>query len=491
MKVRIFPANQTYFRFKISDSTIYDKINDRFSFELPVFLKNKYYEEKLSIIKARNLLHVGLFWEFVEFLESNNIEYSIEGTILQKEKIETQTLQTFIERLKLLMELYQHQFDAVKTVIENKRSVILSPTSSGKSMIIAVLAGYFLCLKKNVGKKFMLIVPNKFLVNQMKMDIISYYRNSDIKIGDYIQCIHSEIPQKERDLTKPIIITTWQSQKGTDFKFEKQFNNEFMSTVEMLVYDEVQYAAARESRYIIESAVDTPYKIGLTGTLYDDNEYKNTIIKGLFGDITQFITTREMIDMGMASELDIYQVKLDFGQEKPADYNGELEAVRESEAYLDYVLKLVGTQCKNGNTLVLHRGVKYGEKALQRFRQLFPGRECYLINGGVLASKRQKIKEILEKKNGIVLFATYGTTSTGVSIQNLQYGVFLEGMKANIKVIQALGRLLRKLDTKSKATVFDFVPCFDKYGSLQDHGAIRLKQYQREEHIIKSLCYKI
>ncbi len=490
--VKIFPVNSTFFRFQITDSEIYNKIVDRFSYELPVFLQTKYSTKKLTIIKANCLLYVGLINDFIEFLEQNEIEYKLEGKIIEKERIEDETLQRFITKLNLFLELYPHQFQAVKSVIENKRRTVLSPTSSGKSLIIAILFGFFLAMRKDPKKKLLLVVPNKLLVNQMYSDMMLYFQKSPFDIKNFIQPIHSEI--KNRDMTKPIIITTWQSQKGTNFKFTDCFNESFMENVEMIIYDEVHFSTATESKQVIESAINAKYKVGLTGTLYDDNEYKNTVIQGMFGEIVSFITTREMIDMGIASDIDIHQIRLKRNYTLPegSGYNEELEYVRGSQKYLDYVVNFVGKNCSGGNTLILHRSIQFGKDIVNTIKRLYPKKVVYVINGSVPAIEREKIRKKLNNENGVIVVATFYTVGTGVSINNLHFGVFVEGMKSNIRVIQAIGRMLRKFASKSKAVLFDFVPCLridmakgSRKGTLIDHADRRVVHYENEQHFFK------
>lgn len=441
-------------------------------------------------------MYVGLLKEFMEFLETNNIQYEFYGNIIDREKISDEILKNFITRLKLCFDVYDHQYSAIKTVIENKRHTILSPTSSGKSLIIAVLMAFFLAMKKDKEKKLLLIVPNKFLVNQMYSDMCLYFSKSGLDLRNYIQPIHSEI--KKRDLTKPIIITTWQSQKGTDFKFLETFNENFMNNVDFLIYDEVHYSTAVESKAVIESAINARYKVGLTGTLFDNNDYKNTVIKGLFGDIVSFITTREMIDLGIASELDIYQIRLKFSDilQSGSGYQDELDFIRKNDAYLKYVVSFVAKNCRDGNTIILHRSILFGKRAKEMMNKLFPKIKTYVINGGIPASEREKIRHKLADENGVVIFATYDTTSMGVSINNLHYGCFLEGMKSNIRVIQSIGRLLRKNYNKERAVLYDFVPVLNiktergyRIGTLSDHGNDRIRHYKSEEHKLKVLEY--
>ena len=487
MKVKIFPENSTFFRFSIANQETYNIIKNGFSYELPPFLKKKFGYSHSNLIKHNSLFYVGLFTRFIEFLEYNNIEYEIQGKIIKKSKIEDKTLDKFINALNLSYSLYPHQYSAIKSVIENKRQVVLSPTSSGKSLIIAVLMSYFLATNKDPEKKCVLIVPNKLLVNQMMFDIKDYFSRSNFPIDKFIQLIHSEI--KDRDLSKPIIITTWQSSKGTASAFEEIFKSDLPTKIHTLLYDEVHYSQAPQSRLVIESACNAEYKVGLTGTLFDDDQYKNDVIQGLFGETCQFIRTRELIDMGFASELDIYTMEINFrDQSLPNEmtYQEEVNFLRESHNYLRFVSGLVSKNCLGGNTLILHRGVQYGMQAKAFFERYNPGVKTYLMNGGVPAKEREAIRQGLVHEKGSVLFATFDTMGTGVSIKNLHSAVFLEGIKSNIKTIQSVGRLLRVNEGKDRAVLFDFVPVFTgRQGFLEKHGMIRQHHYRQEEHNLR------
>ena len=489
--VNILPANKTFFRFSVLDSEIYEGIVNHFSFDTPKYFKTGY--DKISLVKNRCLFYVGLFNEFIEYLERNDIQYKIHGKILEREKISDTVLRNFIDGIKLKHDLHFYQFDAIKSVIENKREVVLSPTSSGKSLIISALLAYFMCKNQNTDKKALVIVPNCFLVNQLFAQIKEYFENS-FPLEKLVQKVHGDIPEKERDLSKPIILTTWQSQRNTNSKFLELFETRFLEKVDMVLYDEVQYSPAKESKSVIESTINASYKVGFTGTLYDDNEYRNTVIKAMFGDVVSSISTREMIDFGFASKIKVYSINLKSSSTyQPMDYFTEVETLKESENYMRYVLSFISKEFSDGNTLVLHRGVKYGMKCAEYFARLNPNRKVYVINGSIKPSERERIRKLLETVTGAVVFATYETTAQGVSINNLNYGVLLEGMKSNIKVLQSLGRMLRKHPEKEYAFLFDFVPEFinkrgDQY--LKQHGDKRLSYYRREQHELEVISKK-
>ncbi len=490
--LEIYPHDETFFQFNVFDNDTFIQIKRHFTYELETYIQKKYNVTHMSILKYDRFLYLGLYEEFIDFLKTKSIKYVIKKQVRNYNKISNKAVTDFVKGLNLIFEPYWYQYEAFATAIENRRQVVLSPTSSGKTLILSMLCGFFLTTRKSKDDKLLIIVPNKTLVDQTNSDIIDYYQKSKIPMSKCIQRIHSEVAGP-LDLSKPIILTTWQSQNGTSAKFYKKFGEDFISNVKYLVYDEVHGSTARVAKEIIESATNTEYRIGLTGTLHDDSEYKNTLIKGLFGDVVQFVTTRQMIDEGKATHLKIFQYPLRLGVLNYAekDYQQEIQIIRDCENYNKYVTSMIGNvSSSDENCIVLYRGLSYGDEILQRVKTLYPNKKVLKINGGVPASARIEIRKRLEKETNIILFATYDTMSTGVSIKNLHIGVLLESMKSSLKVIQTLGRLLRKHKTKKYATLYDIVPIF-KYikdngyvadGYVENHGKHRAYVYKKEKH---------
>jgi len=491
--VEIHECNETYFRFVVRDTETFQKIRRRFTYELSEYFQKKYHITHSTIIQNSEYLYMGLLNEFLEFCYVENIDFVFIGNPKKKNVISPETLTDFVRSLKIKFEPYWYQYEALACAIEARRHVILSPTSSGKSMLGAILSAFFLATEKDQSRKFLLIVPNKTLVDQMFYDIIDYFSTSEINIRKHLQRIHSEV--KDKDLSKRIIITTWQSQKGSNWTFEKQFGTEFMKSVGCLVYDECHLSSAPQSRKIIESATETDFRIGLTGTLHDEDPYKNDVIKGLFGDVVQFIRTKELIEDGFATPVDIYQLIFDFGTTTAdMDYQEELSYFMEDEAYINYCVNLLCKNFEGRNVLGLYRNIQFGERIRAEIQRRFPKKKVLMIHGGVKASERVEIRKKLEKESGYIWLATWETTSTGVSVKNLHAEVFLQSMKKNIKVIQAVGRLLRLHESKKRAELFDLVCRLRKERDgdlrsnvLENHGRYRRKIYESEEFPLKVL----
>lgn len=496
----IRPFNQSYFEIYTLNSKIFKQIQRRFSYKYTYYKQRKPKTIEISLIQANKYVPIGLYYEFIEFLNASNILYDITEEIIKKNKFKYENLLWFINCLKLSIEPYQYQIDAVYDAIINGRNIILSPTSSGKSLIMAILAMFYYVTRTD-NKKVLILVPNKGLVTQLFFEFMGYFRNNpQINCHDIIQPIHGDMPKNQIDLSKPIIISTWQSEDRTSKTFFNQFNMEYLQEIGMLIYDEVHLASATVSKEITSSCVNTKFKIGLTGTLHDDEqEYKNALIKGLFGEIISSISIKEMILGGYSADICIYHLLFDFGVfERKFNYYEELEYIHNNKEFMKYIVEFTIHNLLEGNTIILYKSLEYGQRLKRLFERVMNSKDIHMINGSVDAFKRNEIRKVFEHNTGQVLLGTYDTVSTGFSIKNLHYGVMLESMKSRVKVLQTLGRLLRKHDSKKKAYLFDIVPVLqyirknNKGDTIQEDGYVYKHHLKRIEYFEKEqLDYKI
>ena len=194
------------------------------------------------------------------------------------------------------------------------------------------------------------------------------------------------------------------------------------------------------------------------------------------------VSATELKDKGIITPMDIKVVimnhnDLEFGERmslikksgngKDA-YDLEKAYIHESGKRLDFIKKIV-TKCDN-NTLLLFHTIEYGQKIFNKLKEELTDKDFYYIDGEVSGKKREIIKKEMEITDGKVkvLIASYGTLGTGISIRNLHYLIMADSFKSEQVVIQAIGRMLRLLSGKSKATIFDLVDVFrsDKFNNI-------------------------
>ena len=404
------------------------------------------WDGKIRLIDTKfNTTLVGLIPDILVYCKEQG--YSVELTHAVKSLFTSDfsdaDCHEYIEKCNLPFEPRDYQFEAVRSAIRNKRLAILSATGSGKSLIIYLIARYM----AECGLKTLLIVPTVSLVNQMHSDFTTYAENSPFDVD--ANC-HKIFSGQDKETDKPIVISTWQSLQKLPEKYFQQYD--------AVIGDEVhQYDAAVCSR-ILRCCTNASVRIGLTGTL-DDSKVSELQIKGLFGSVRQFTSTRELMDQNVLADLHIRAVVLRhdpafFKNIDKTKYHDEISYIVENKARNHFLAKLNNKTV--GNTLILFNFVeKQGKPLYEILQRECPDREVYLVYGGTDADMREHVRKLVETKRNITILASYGVFSTGVNAVNLDNVIFASPTKSKIRVLQSLGRGLRRGADKDFCTLFD------------------------------------
>lgn len=416
--------------------------------------------------KQTKLLYRGLLNYVRKFAEERNYPITYQSDFSYN-NVSEEELRDFIKLLKLPLEVRDYQFDAILTAVRQRRKTILSPTSSGKSLIIYVIIMF--CMYKGWVKKPLIIAPTINLVIQMKGDFISY--GCDPKLVHVIHYGH------EKYSAAPIFVSTWQSIVDYGIDYFNQFD--------MFIGDEAHGFEAKSLVSIATRMVNCHYKLGFTGTLKDTVTHR-LIIEGLFGDQMRTITTKEMIDQGYASKFKINIVVLNYPQRyrEKMDYQEELDFLLNYEPRQKFI-KHLATQVK-GSTLVLFQFVrKHGVELFNRIAEIDP-EHTHFVYGGVPGDDREKIRKIImDSKVDEKVVASMGTFSTGVNIPRLRNAIFANPTnKSKIKTLQSIGRTLRLHEEKDVAVLYDVVDNLSYDGNLNyslTHLQKRIEMYDAEQ----------
>ena len=247
--------------------------------------------------------------------------------------------------------------------------MLVSPTASGKSMIIYMLARYY-------PMKKLIIVPTTGLVAQLASDFHEY---------GYADDIHMITAGASKDIDTEITITTWQSIYKLPRKWFEQF--------QVVVGDEAHLFKAKSLTTIMSKLVDCPYKFGFTGTL-DDSQTHKLVLEGLFGPVEKVVTTSELIEQKHLAELKINICILDHSKENKskmarASYRDEVNYIIACKPRNDFLIEL----CKElkGNTLLLYALVeKHGKVLYDMAKEL--DRPIFFIHGGVSGEERNEVR---------------------------------------------------------------------------------------------------
>lgn len=464
------------------------EIKEFFSFFVPGYqwmpaFKRKIWDGKIRLYDTNSgELPAGLIHHLVKFIESRGYNYEfIEtkyGTPLEEERPDPKEVVNFIKDLSLPFDPHDYQFIAIMEALHRTRGILLSPTGSGKSLIIYVLAQYFLHL---IGEgKVLVIVPTTSLVEQMYNDFAQY--------GCKKEYIHRIYSGRDKNFEQPICVSTWQS----IYKLPKDWYNQFG----MVVGDECHGFKSKSLMNIMNKATEAKYRYGTTGTL-DGTQTHELVLQGLFGKTFKVTTTKRLQDSGTLAELSIKRLILNYSAEarkecEEKSYQDEIEYIVTSEKRNRLIRNLALDQ--KGNSLVLFNFVeKHGKPLFDLIRdKAESGRKIFFVSGSVATSDREAIRGIVEKQKNAIIVASLGTFSTGINIRNLHNIIFASPSKSQIRVLQSIGRGLRKSDNEEPTQLYDIIDNIstDKRKNFAWlHGEERLRIYNKEKFNCKT--YKV
>tara|TARA_A100001201_G_scaffold115062_1_gene98693 strand:- start:761 stop:2056 length:1296 start_codon:yes stop_codon:yes gene_type:complete len=357
----------------------------------------------------------------------------------------------------------QYQIEGVYDALRHNRKLLISPTASGKSLMIYALVRYYV----DKGQKILLVVPTTSLVEQMHGDFRDYGWDAD----SYCHKIYSG---REKSNDAPVTITTWQSV----YKLERSFFEEY----NVVIGDEAHLFKSKSLISIMTKLHHAKYRFGFTGTL-DGTQTHKWVLEGLFGPSYKVTRTDELMRQGHLSQLDIQCLILKHPPQKFELYEDEIQYLISHEQRNNFIKNL--TLDLKGNTLVLYARVEAHGKVLYDKINNNKGddRKVFFIHGGVDAEERELVREITERETNAIIVASYGTFSTGINIKNLHNVIFASPSKSRIRNLQSIGRVLRKGKDKTKAVLYDISDdCSTKSrrNYTLNHFIERIKIYNEE-----------
>jgi superfamily II DNA or RNA helicase len=409
---------------------------------------------------------------------ANTLEYPIELDMENiGDPVSTEYVENFAKSLKLQsqekdIEIRNYQIEAVKHAINNGRSLLLSPTASGKSLIIYTLIRYH----QRVDRKQLIIVPTTSLVEQLYGDFQDYSTKDDWRVSENCHRIYGG---KEKTNDYPITISTWQS----IYKYPKSWFDKF----DVIYGDEAHLFKAKSLTTILDKCVNSKYRIGTTGTL-DGSKTHKLVLEGIFGTVKHVTTTKKLMDTSRIAELKIVAMVLDYPESvrksmKDMTYQEEMDWLVSNNKRNIIIRNLSITQ--KGNTLVLFQYVeKHGRIIFDMINnKIGDTRKVFFVFGGTDTDTREQIRAITENETDAIIVASYGTFSTGINIRNLHNIVFASPSKSRVRNLQSIGRGLRKGTDKLSCNLFDIgddLQWKSKKNYTLIHMIERIKLYNEE-----------
>ena len=444
--MKISKINEVYLELEV-DEDVSRELSDYFTFEVPgaKFMpqyRNRMWDGKIRLFSPHNgRIYVGLLPYIKEYCSKNSIEYIMEEGVENDRNVIRESVRDFAESLRPKsrnkpIQFRDYQIDSIWHAIQSDRCLLLSPTASGKSLVIYTLVRYYHLM----NLKTLILVPTTSLVEQMYSDFIDY--------GWEDKYLHRVYAGHDKGSKKPVVISTWQS----IYKLHRPYFAQYGC----IIGDEAHLFKAKSLTDIMAKSGDVKYRFGLTGTL-DGTQTHRLVLEGLFGQVKKIISTKELIDRGTLAKLEIDCIVLKHTEEEAQrvryyTYAEEINYLVSHPKRNKFIEKL----CKSikGNTLLLFQLVeKHGVLLYNELKTL--DRKVFFVYGGTTTETREKIRAITEKETNAIIVASYGTFSTGINIRAINNIVFASPSKSRVRVLQSIGRGLRQSDNKDRVKLFD------------------------------------
>jgi len=487
MKVSIEKLDEVYVRV-FSDPSIEQELSDFFTYEYPGArftpqFRARLWDGKVRLYdQVRKTLYLGLITYVEEFCVRNGYEVEYKNVVSVEHDLSHEDIEDYARSLQPMgrgkpIEIRDYQVEAVRSALNKERTLLLSPTASGKSFII------YTTMRKHLDehRKCIIIVPTTSLVEQLYTDFQDYSSANGWDTSLHCQKLYSGFT---KDFTKDVLITTWQSVYLQPKAWFKQFN--------VIFGDEAHQFKAKSLTTVMEKMDNIRYRIGTTGTL-DNKKVHRLVLEGMFGPVHKVTTTRALMDSGRLSNLNITCVILKYSEEirkaqKNMTYQDEMDFIVSNEARNKFIRNLAVKS--EGNTLVLFQYVeKHGKVLYEAIKnKAHDKRKIFFVYGGTETSDRESIRHITEGESDAIIIASFGTFSTGINIPSIENVIFASPSKSKIRNLQSIGRGLRLKEGKTHCNLYDIADDLHwkswKNHTL-NHAAERYKTYAEEQFEIK------
>ena len=452
------------------EASVAQELCDYFTFQVPGYrfmpaYRMKIWDGNIRLFNIHNRVLYGGLLEYVFiFAEKRNYEVIPDGDWWKPRKIEKN--EKFLSNLKLPFEPRDYQLEGFHHALSYKKCLLVSPTASGKSLII-----YLLVRALNV--KTLIIVPTTSLVSQLYADFQQYG-------WDSAKFCHQVYAGQDKVSDKQVVISTWQS----IYKLQKKIFEPY----KLVIGDEAHGFKSKSLTSIMTKCVNAEYRIGTTGTL-DGTQTHKLVLEGLFGKVYKVTSTAKLIDRKQLASFRVDIIVLKYPdviceQFTKIKYAAELEFIVGHEKRNKYIRNLVLSL--DGNTLLLFRLVKKHGRILYEMikEKIDDNRKTFFVYGGTETDTREQIRTIAESESDAIIVASYGVFSTGINIRNLHNIIFASPSKSRIRNLQSIGRGLRLSETKKETILYDISDdlCWrNRKNFAFQHYKERIKIYDEEK----------
>ncbi len=424
------------------------------AFFMPAYKMGRW-DGKIQFFSRTGKIFTRLLGEIIPYLENWNYQLELRDERPQVAAIQARIGPDWFKKKPehtLGVELRPYQYEAVNSILEQGSGFVIAATGAGKTWMIAALADAM--AEQNL--RTIVIVPSSDLVDQTAATL----RLGQIDVGTY--------SGSGKDHAHMCVIATWQA---------LQNNPNIIKTFQCLVVDEAHGASAKVvGELICDHGAHIPYRFGFTGT-FPKPKIDQMTLHGSIGEIHYRITAADLIRMGYLAKLEIEPIEIqeDVEEEFP-DYGAEKSFISKNEKRLDLLADLIIHKAATyGNTLVLVNSIKQGKELQKRIK------DSVFLHGATENEVRAEWYHSFDNTDDLIVIATYGIASTGISIDRIFCEIMIDAGKSFIRCIQSIGRGLRKSGDK------DEVHLCDIYSNLKwgrKHFRERKKYYMDAQYPI-------
>jgi superfamily II DNA or RNA helicase len=403
------------------------------------------WDGKIAFFQMGGSTYVNLLPEIIPYLDQQGYHLELEDLRDYKTQYDfEQVTETTFEHIMWPdkhpmagqpIVLRDYQVEIINKFLENPQCMQEIATGAGKTLITAALS--YCCEPHG---RTIVIVPNKSLVTQTEAD----YKNMGLDVGVYFG--------DRKEFGKTHTICTWQSLnillKGSRNHEVDITIGEFLQDVVCVMVDEVHMAKADALKTLLTGVMaHVPIRWGLTGTIPKE-DYEFVSLKCSIGDVIGRLSASELQEQGVLANCHVNVLQLvDHVEYK--DYQSELRYLLETEARLEYIAKLVESIRKSGNTLVLVDRIAPGRALIEKIK------DAVFVSGGTKADDRKEQYDDIATMDDKVIVATYGVAAVGINIPRVFNLVLIEPGKSFVRVIQSIGRGIRKAEDKDFVQIWD------------------------------------
>jgi superfamily II DNA or RNA helicase len=424
---------------------------DKYKYEIPgarylPAVRLGRWDGKVGFFQLGGSTYINMLPEILEFLDQRGYDIEVEDTreyktVFDFDQIDENSFSHImwpkghpLEGQPMAMRDYQ--VEIINRFFENPQSIQEVATGAGKTVVTAALSNAVTPYGRSI-----VIVPNKSLVTQTHKDYVNMGLDVGVFFGD------------EKEFGRQHTICTWQSLnvllKNTKNSEAEITIQEFLEDVVCVIVDEVHMAKADALKTLLTGVMaHIPIRWGLTGTIPKE-EYEWMSIKCALGEVVGSLKAVTLQEAGHLSQCHVNVVQL-VDHVEYNNYQSELKYLLDTPERLDYIAKLADTIKDSGNTLILVDRVAAGKEIVSRL-----GNNAVFVSGATKAKDRQDEYDDVATATGKIIVATYGVAAVGINIPRIFNLVLVEPGKSFVRVIQSIGRGIRKAEDKDFVQIWD------------------------------------